>query len=484
MCNAGGTDVCCQPQGPRSAGIPRRHMLIALQTGLIVAILAMVGIGVHRAATLSRVVWFVSGGLGIVTIAFLSWGMHFGWLSAPMVYGAVFWIFHFGLVFPAAIAPTVLDQFASWQRDWLDTPETTYAVLISSLFLACFALGVFLVRGRVDKQEAVVPDVTVVPGLVRGGWVCIVLGLVLVVLALRRFGIAVFLQPYEVYYSIHNSFSWPIAIIAFGLTLQAAGGRSVRSVLITAGLCYLPIATASALAGARTIPFFSAAVLGVVLAKRGMRVPRLATLIGAICALALISAVRVARQSGWLEVVRSGIASEALEPIRGLLELGGSLKPVYAVVDSIKGRGEDYFYGETYVYPFYRQVQRLTGTRRGTAYTDRRFVAVYISLRYGAIGFSTVAEAFFNGGILGVIVFSIVWGLVLGVLDRRASYSAYGLAVLSAVMIPMMINIRNSFIFVPAWILLGLATIGMCRRFLLPRRCDLACRSQLVPGGE
>jgi hypothetical protein len=210
----------------RPNGLKRRgwFFFLLLWTGTITAILIALVTEIHEVLSLTRIVWFLCGGLGIAGIVYFKQSMRLDWLSAPIVYAAIFWAFHFGLVFPAGIAPALLDPLPRWARDWLDTSATQKAVLLSLLFLFCFMLGYF-VRGRsgsLDRSQASAAKKTYVRELVLGGWICIGIGAIIVVISLVQVGIGSFLEVYEVFFEINNAFSLSIVIISLGLVLQVA----------------------------------------------------------------------------------------------------------------------------------------------------------------------------------------------------------------------------------------------------------------------
>ena len=95
----------------------------------------------------------------------------------------------------------------------------------------------------------------------------------------------------------------------------------------------------------------------------------------------------------------------------------------------------------------------------------------------GQIGYSTVAEAFANWGTVGVVLFAGLWGIALGILGR-ISGNAYGLPVFAVVLLPMIINVRNSFVYVPAWIFLGMMPI-LIARILRRRSLGLSSKARL-----
>jgi len=193
-------------------------------------------------------------------------------------------------------------------------------------------------------------------------------------------------------------------------------------------------------------------VLVLIMNLQGVRLPRFLLIGGAILVLIMTATIRDYRLTGLSTTLGSSTALSIRDPVTGMTELGGSLCPVIVTVDYMRENRP--FFGETYVYPFYRSVAKIIGFDPGSPISDRRFIAQHITQIYGAIGYSTVAEAYANGRLIGVALFAAAWGMGLSFLMKRAS-SPYGVALLAVVLIPMMSNIRNSFIYVPAWIFVG-----------------------------
>jgi hypothetical protein len=109
---------------------------------------------------------------------------------------------------------------------------------------------------------------------------------------------------------------------------------------------------------------------------------------------------------------------------------------------------------------------------------DKRLIATQVDLAYGSIGYSTVAEAYANGGVVGVVLFALLLGAVLGGFESRWR-GPYGQAALAVFLIPVMINIRNSFIFVPAWITMGMLPILLARILRKRQLRRLAARREV-----
>lgn len=438
-----------------AANTERRALLEALLLILLLAGLVLLGYTASSKALLSpQAGWFVAGGLTLLLIYIIKQALRTGWLAAPIVYMIVVWVFHFGLIFPAAVAPSIIALFPTWGRDWLFVPETSRAILMSMLFLVTLAIVLLLFFPRTRREEGV-NEYDHAPELVAVGWLAISVGLVQATIGLVILGFGIFFEGYETFYPAHNTFSWPIVIIATGLMLQIAGGRSLRSILLTALWAYVPLSLLVVVGGSRTAFFFSAVALFSMAYERGLRVSRTVFLVGALLVLVVTSTVKNIRQFGVAAAVDQQRAVAVGDPLTGLIELGGSLRPVTAVVDY--SEDHEYFLGETFAFPFIRQIERFTGTRKSVL-VDQRFIAAHINRLYGSIGFSVVAEGYINGGPLGVALVAVFWGMLLGVL-MRFTHTPYGAAVLAVTLIPMLISVRNSFIFVPVWIALGLALV-------------------------
>ena len=82
---------------------------------------------------------------------------------------------------------------------------------------------------------------------------------------------------------------------------------------------------------------------------------------------------------------------------------------------------------------------------------------VEIANRVGQIGGSPVAEAFHNFGTVGVVLFMAVLGALLVRLERRSD------AVVGVVLLPLLIQVRNSFAPVPVQIGIGLLLVALTR---------------------
>jgi hypothetical protein len=146
--------------------------------------------------------------------------------------------------------------------------------------------------------------------------------------------------------------------------------------------------------------------------------------------------------------------------LSALTEMGGSLHPVEKVV-RWHAEGEPYGQGASYLAPFERGAARLLpGLRTAKADDDLRLMNVLVLDRIGAIGFSPVAEAYRNFGPIGVVVVIGLIGVIIGSIDT-VSDPRTAILLIAAVYVPLLINVRNSFVSVPAQCALGVGLAAL-----------------------
>ena len=83
---------------------------------------------------------------------------------------------------------------------------------------------------------------------------------------------------------------------------------------------------------------------------------------------------------------------------------------------------------------------------------------VLVMDRVGAIGFSPVAEAYRNFGWIGVVIVLGLLGMAMAAIDTIRD-PGNAVLVIATVYVPLLINVRNSFVSVPAQCVAGLAIV-------------------------
>ncbi|MCK9921667.1 O-antigen polysaccharide polymerase Wzy [Frankia sp. AgPm24] len=244
--------------------------------------------------------------------------------------------------------------------------------------------------------------------------------------------------------------------LCLGLVLAVIDGpnrwrRATVVVFVLFAVIALPL-------GLRSEVMFPAVSAAAVAARRRVVVRGVIVLLGAVLLLAFIGGLREIRQSG-LAAVR--LEAITFSPVDGVAELGASIRPIGAVLDWRDGMGERPAPGST----FYGQVQRLLSGRvlgrpQPSQFDDERLFNVLIMDREGPIGGSPIAEAYYNFGLPGVIVFLFGTGLVVAWMDHGRSRRGTEAACL-VLLVPLVIEVRNAFAAVPFQVLLGLVVLGL-----------------------
>ncbi|NKE61963.1 O-antigen polysaccharide polymerase Wzy [Lentzea sp. PSKA42] len=225
----------------------------------------------------------------------------------------------------------------------------------------------------------------------------------------------------------------------------SAGGHARIAGWVGFGL-YAVIAL---LLGTRGEALFPLVAMAVVEARRH-RIRPLWTFVGAVAVLLLAGVVRQTRIGGLTSLSPSLWLSA---PLDAIAEMGFSLRPVVVVL----GWDEPLRVGATFVAVPVRFLESFLGWHGGPPAYDDRLFNVEIANRVGQIGGSPVAEAFHNFGTLGVVLFMAALGALLARLEWRSD------AVLGVVLLPLLIQVRNSFAPVPVQIGFGLLLVALTR---------------------
>jgi hypothetical protein len=391
-----------------------------------------------------------------------------GFLRAPIAVLWVIWTFHFGLVAVMAIHADALDDMPVWMSNWLSDTDGIRAAYCGLLFVICYATGACIcsIKRRQGAPDRILDHAATAP-LRQLAMLSTSAGLALFAVGALYEGIDVLGSAYQDFFEVHNTFSKGVVLIGYGGAVLIASGCPRARFQLWMLFIYLPVAGAVFLSGARSAPVATGAAMLIVAHRTGLRVSRVVAIGCVIGLLTAVSLVSESRAVGIRGLVAGEATLGAYGPMDGLIELGGSLRPVAATLDYVDQYG--LFWGGTYFYPFVRQLQLIGGAQRASEFETPRFLAYTINRQYGSIGYSTVAEAYANGGIWGVAIVGFVLGWLVTWLDRRCR-TPFDVALLGAVMIPLLMMVRNSFIFVPAWLEIGIVPIVLAKHIALQKR--------------
>jgi hypothetical protein len=397
--------------------------------------------------------WIALASCLVVTTLVLRTGL---W-TASGAYAAVFWVFHFGLITVVGAGLVAPRELTLWDQLWVMGPYGADAALMALVGLLAFASGATLARAW-RGSGAPAPHSGRAPAAAHphgtAGAVLVLAALVIwAAIVGWTMGLPGFVSSYADYLDATAEYGGLLALVwlamGCGLVMSVTGARGrLRTGALAAFAGFAVVALPLGLRGEILFP----AVAAVVAATRTgwTLTPRRA---GAfvVALLVVIPAMKEVRQAGLRGLPEMVVDLRFFD---AFVELGGSLHPVEKVV-RWRAEGEALEMGASYWAPIERAAARvLPGLRSAAAEDDMRIMNVLVMDRIGAIGFSPVAEAYRNFGALGVVCVLGLLGAAMASLDRIADRRLAVLAI-ATLYVPLLINVRNSFVSVPMQCLLG-----------------------------
>jgi hypothetical protein len=400
----------------------------------------------------------VCSGIAALALILALVRMGFGWLSAPVVYLAYLWLFHFPLALLSSLSDDTLQGLPVFIQAWMFDPSWYRAELIALTCAAAFTVGASLSpnsRVRRERPRRWSPDVP----LATIGWIEVLCGALMIAFSIVKGGGAqVFQTPYaELFDSVFaGPFTYGVLLFTFGIPITLASVRrgSMWALVGLQGVW----ACVMLLLGARTAALFGPLLVAMVLTKRGVKIPRWIAIVSVTAVFWVIAAVGVARQGPVSDNITS---AKGAGPLDALLEMGGSLYTV-RLFDTWILDGDRFQLGGGYWLPVERAIGIVIPGIRSDLHTDPRAASEVLSSRTHGLGGSAVAEAYYNFGFFAPFVFFLPLGWLLGRLDRSASPLA--VAWLVVLLYPLLMEVRGWFLSVPAIVALG-ATPLLLRSF-------------------
>jgi oligosaccharide repeat unit polymerase len=403
---------------------------------------------------------------GSAVLFWLAWALSMallvrrgGFYRPSTAYLVLFGLFHGGLLLSVAVRGP--DAFTAYDASWLYTGYTAEAVRLSVVGMVVFTLCAELSGGPGEPRTR--PANAPVGRYAFVGLGVEFAGLVIFAGAVTRAGgLDVISGGYPVFLQANESnglLGYGTLLIGMGAMLAIVSAGRAR---IAAWVGFGGYAAVAFLIGTRGAVLFLLLALLVVEARVGRRIRPLWTVLGLPCVLALIGLVRTTR------LPDGAGASSGLwaVPFDAIAEMGHSLRPTVVVLDW-HAFGDQFRYGLTLIAVPLRFVEGLTGWRGGPPLRDDRMFNVEVLDRTGPIGGSPVAEAYHNAGLIGVVLFFGIVGLALGWLERRPR-DALGAVTVGIMLLPLLMQTRNSFAPVPVQLALGVLLLWLVRA--APRR--------------
>lgn len=381
-------------------------------------------------------------------LAVLARGHPQGIYRPAAAYLVLFGVFHGGLLLSFAVRGDAASGDGQWLDDtlWLEDAYLPQAVALAVLGMAGYTLAAGLAgRGAptavASRDGGSAGPLGVVVQMAGFGIFAFVL--------FRAGGTDLFSGGYNTFLEMNGSDT----ALAFGTLCCGTGGVLAVSAGGTARIAgwvgfglYAVIALPL---GTRGDVFFPLVAMAVIEARR-RRIRPLWTSVGAVVVLLLTGAVRETRLGGLPELSLSWWLTA---PLDAIAEMGFSLRPVVVVL----GWDEPPRAGATLVAVPVRFLESFLGWHGGPPAYDDRLFNVEIANRAGQIGGSPVAEAFHNFGTLGAVLFMAALGALLARLEWRSD------ALLGVVLLPLLVQVRNSFAPVPVQIGIGLLLLAITR---------------------
>jgi hypothetical protein len=391
------------------------------------------------------------GALGaIVALRFFG----FSWQSAPAVYLAFLWMFHFPMTLFIYLIPHLSEQLPRPLYGWTQQPDWYRASIYALLCTVAFAIGAGLASSysQPETTRATFEDLP----KFQVGIVTAAAGLAWLYLQIyREGGLELFGSGYAQMYGTVFGSGFSLAIFFVSV------GSCIAFLSAPRGFAWLPLALQFAasmpvlLTGARQFALIGPLVLAVLSAKRGVRLGLIRAGICCVLMLWVISYVGQTRGQGVVEGVPS---TGQVSPISALVEMGGSLQTTSLSVDWVRN-GDSFLLGGSYWLPFERGLGLLLPLRSDLA-TDPRAMNMVMVSRISGLGGSAVAESYYNFSVFGVLFF-VALGFLLARLDDAAR-SPISAGVLGVVLYAFVFQARNWFLSVPNLIFLGLIPIMVC----------------------
>lgn len=274
-------------------------------------------------------------------------------------------------------------------------------------------------------------------------------------------------------------------IVAFGGILLAVATPSKWR---TAGLGFLTVFGIWAISvGARSLIMYTALAALIALARvRRMPPQRIALLLGT-AGLVLVSAAGFFRSEGLLD---ADFTVDAFNPANGLVEMGGSIRPVMENLKYSHSYNEQPMHGATYIGFSWRAAESALGLPQEEGLQDLRLAGNELIQRIDVyqIGYSAVAESYRNWRTPGVVGVFMAFGLALGTLDRRRLGEPRAAAFTAIAFYALLLHVRQPSIqlvplLITGLILLAITTVTATgvRRTMTDRADDSRTLSPLPP---
>jgi len=382
------------------------------------------------------------------------------------LYIVIFSLFHFSFfVVMATFGASAVSPEFQFLLGWLAGPRGLQAAQLACLGLTSFTIAAIVATSwRVGRAPARQPAAATTADRERLG----LSGLILQIFGLLLWGwqlvasggfSALSLTYGEFLATTTALSSWGSWMVGLGFALSPFGERWVRRTSLVLFVLFAAILFPLGLRGTVLFP------LAAWLASRAAvnkRTPVLGVLASGAILMVASAAVRSVRDGGVASSQAKGVLTSFLD---SLLELGAS---IYATILTVGWRVDGVpanHFVSFFIVPL-RLWERFVLGIRVPADHDLRIFNVEMMYRAGPFGGSPIAEGYNAAGAAGVVLTMLTLGGLTGWALRMQLTSVAWLGYSAAILLPLYINVRNSFASVPAQIGLGIAFVFLAMRLL------------------
>lgn len=418
--------------------------------------LGVAALTIYQVRTLAQPTSLMSAAFAFVVgwllcVALLASRGRGGVYSPAAAYLAVFGLFHGGLLLDYLLRGEA--ALPGVNTRWFLSGDAPVAATLASIGMIAFAAASYSIRisAPLPPKPSTGSSERRVLGMLGLGVQAIGLAIFssLVLGGLALSGYASYLAAAE------GSAVLPYGILALGVgpVLAIAAGGRARVASWSLFTMYALFAFPLGLRGEVLFPLVAMLVVEV---RRGRRMRPMWTVGGALLVMTFIGIVRETRAGGVGALLKlSSLAS----PLDAVAEMGYSLRPTVVVL-GWHGRGEPLRGGDTFFAVPMRAAERLLGGSP-PKFDDRIFNSEILA-RVGPIGGSPVAEAYHNFGMAGVVAVMALLGILVARLTRM-DRTPLNDALLGALFVILLIQVRNSFAPVPLQVALVVSLLAGAR---------------------
>ncbi len=453
-----------------SAGRLRGHraplsLAIVLLLSAACAVLFRSGVGNAATALAAGAMWCVSLGLSFKVLRLDP-------LSPAMIYLYLLGLFHLGLVVPWALGIATSEP-----PSWLITNDLNPALAMVIVAVSSYHAGAAVAVWLWPPRSAPHPGSSVRRynnALFATGLAIVTLGLLAFCGGIQSLGLERLLRSdYAETYTLASHydprfFATSMTFVPLGLYLAIAATR--RRMLPWVLGCGMLWSGGVLFLGFRGYALVPAITVVALLHKRGVRLPRLAYVVGLPVVLTAIPFIRAVRAE---RLADRGMATALTvqAPLMALEEMGGSLRALVHTIQFLDN--EPLRWGQTYWQGLRSAVPNVALHWDGGEYLPLEQLppSHWLTLQAapetyranGGLGFSAVAEPYMNFGAPGVALYFFLLALLLVAAYRFDLSNPSRLAMWAVVLGPLLWTVRNDFhgFFRP--VLLGLLSIAAAR---------------------